>query len=499
MILLGENNIMLKNFISKAKESRLDSIKNFTALILKPKLNKEELDDYIKEHDINFWEITRVISMLYKYPKLLIWINKWVNTNRYPNFTLSDFIMTMRYIMQENNIFGQRYIYYHKSKENKFPLELQIMNLLNNYFQEKYNLYFNWDELKFYYKLFLIQKITNNDIIDIDILFNQRKTINIVDLDDRQSDNIVLKQKITENVGKLIEQQNQESAFLFNYNGTLQGLKLDICDIKCKLYKNNIIKIEGNIQENELTDVMIINLTQNKKFNSISNSLIRQQIDLFPKSVKWVMVNLICCQLKSKTQIGSDELINKQLGLCNNLFNQIKNNFPAKLYLLVGNAWNYYLHKDPIDGINDEYAYIYPDEVSTPELKQKAVEQWKNIQDYLINKPKKKEVILEESVNPKEKVPAKKVINDKDLLLLTVEEIDEKHVLCIYTDKQGNKICIEKPNIIVGKVTYNNYNECSILKEGITEDIKLNRKQKNILNSELKKAMQKLKNVDISK
>lgn len=472
------------NNIIKYKPSYFEGLKKLTKYIIDDKITDDKLSEFINKYNLDNNIIKRILTLIYNNPNIIIYINKYMNNLYDKNPDLIDFIKTFRYILKSNNILNSKYIHYHKSTENKIQIQQQILNLLSEYFPDM-----NFHELKFFYKLYLINKITNDDIIELDLLLhNNEQTIKI------SPDNINIKdiKKETDiSVQELINNQNKISSFLDKYNNDLKNIKLNQCDKNCKLYLNNFVNIEGskNILDIGPIDLLIINLFpsfDDYKSKQIfkNDNFIRQQINTFPENKKWLLINLIMCCSKNKISIGNDHDVNNMIYNCSSICSKILNDFPCEKKILIG---------------EDVYKYIINDN----NYKENLGNEINNcfiINDFSLSKSQKNKKINEEIWvkinNYLKNIPNNHLNNISDRrYLLDIRELNPEEILIITTDELGNKYYEKKPNKVKGYVRNTDYIDCNIISDDIDIEFPMNKVQKNKLSLLLKEKINKLKEI----
>ena len=484
--------------IKKVKSNYFDGLKKLVSYVVKPKLTKDELTSFLDQYKLDNTIIKRLLTMTYSMPNLIIYFNKYMN-NLYLEPDLVDFIFSFRYVLQMNNSLYAKYIHYHKSNVNKFPLQLEIMELFKKYFETRYNLYLNYHELKFLYQLFLVGHITQTDVIDIDLLVNNNQRTIKID-DDFQLERDECDKRIDITVQELINNQNKLPSFLIDYNGKLHQLKNDNCN-NCKLLNNKFINIDGNISHQCELDLMIINLFSNnddllKNKILTSPNLVRTNIDLFPSHINWLLINQICCCSKNKSELGKNIEVSQLIEKCgHNIVNTIISEFPSRKYAIIGEElFNKYIkskysdfnYNDYIGTEVDNY-FIFSDNTKNQTHKQKNDKLWSRVQEYLRA--------------PREKITQIKSIKSNDsskkdsgkLYLLSVKELSNDVILMIYTDETGNKVYRKEKYKMTSYLKTRDFKECDIITDQVDQEFSMTKLQKTKLNNLLRNKTKELK------
>lgn len=484
--------------IKKVKPNYFDGLKKLVSYVVKPKLTKDELTSFLDQYKLDNTIIKRLLTMVYNMPSLIIYFNKYMN-NLYLEPDLVDFIFSFRYVLQANNSLYSKYIHYHKSNVNKFPLQLEIMELFKKYFETRYNLYLNYHELKFLYQLFLVGHITQTDVIDIDLLVNNnQRTIKIDDDFQLERDERDKQTDIT--VQELINNQNKLPGFLIDYNGKLQQLKNDNCN-NCKLLNNKFINIDGNISHQCELDLMIINLFSNNDDllkNKILTppNLVRTNIDLFPSHINWMFINQICCCSKNKSELGKNAEVSQLIESCGqNIVNTIISDFPSRKYVIIGEElFNKYIkskysdfeYNDYIGTKIDNY-FIFSDNTRNQTHKQKNEKLWSRVQEYLRAPREKITQIKSIKANDSSKKESGK------LYLLSVKELSNDVILMIYTDENGNKVYRKEKYKMTAYLKTRDFKECDIITDQVDQEFSMTKLQKTKLNNLLRNKTKELK------
>ena len=487
-----------KNNIKRIKPNYFEGLKKLVSYIVKPNLTKDELIFFLDKYKLDNTIIKRLFTMVYNMPNLIIYFNKYMN-NLYLEPDLIDFIYSFRYVLQSNNSLYSKYIHYHKSTVEKYPLQMEIMNLFKAYFETRYDLYLNYSELKFLYQLFLIGHITQTDVIEIDLLINNnQQTIKLED--DFQLERCERDKCTDITVKELIESQNKLSSFLLDYNGKIQQLKIDKCN-NCKLINHKLIDIDGNISNQCELDLMIINLFSNdtdllKNKILSSPNMVRTNIELFPPYINWMLVNQICCCPKNKSELGKNSEVLDIIEHCdNNIVQNILSDFPSRKYVIIGEElFNKYIKSKYTDFEYDNYIgteidnyFILSDNTRSLSHKQKNEKLWERIQKYL-KSPREKTTQI---VTTKQNNFSKK--NNEKLYLLSIKELSDDTILLIYTDCRGNKVYRKEKNKMSSFIKTCDFKECNIIADSVNCEFTMTKMQKNKLNNLLRNKTRELK------
>lgn len=510
---------MTESNIIKVQNNFIEGLNKFNGLLTKNVLDLDGLRLVIEKYKFDQFIIRRLISYMYNYPNILIYLNKYLNYLGIAQCNLIEFIRSYRYILQCNGVLDSRRFYYLKSSAYKDELQMKIINLLDQYFVERFDIHFNYKELLFFYDLYLNGIITNQDIYDVDLLVNNNnKTINLGEFKPEKNQESV-------SINKLIRQYNDTSKGVELINNEIHKRKSEQCQ-DCQYFGRELVPFDGNIQDVNNIDVLLINLHPDlldlkEKRTFREKSIIRQNIALFPKNIKWLLVNLIPCVFKSKSELGEkvNDIVEYVSNGCHKVvLDYIKKNIKPKLVILVGEeCTSVLLPAAKFDNTlgqltEDKYISVYhPNSMKHPKTKIRGNVHWENIQelvkslssssDEFVSEPpkpaagKEKPKVIEEDIIPepiKLNKPNKK--DKKKLLLLDVKEIEGgKTVLIILTDEQGNKYYEKKRNITTGYIKNSSFKDCDILADSVDVEFSMSKMDKLKLMKLLREKMSKLK------
>ena len=510
---------MSKGDVIKVQNNFIEGLKKFDGVLTKNVLDLDGLKFIIEKYKIEQIIIRKLISYMYNYPNILIYLNKYLNYLSIAQCDLVDFIKAYRYILQCNGVLDSRCFYYMKSTTCKDTHQMNIINLLDKYFIERFNIYFNYKELLFFYNLYLNEIITKQDIYEIDLLVNNNeKTIDLGDFEPE-------KKKESISVNKLIKQYNDSSQGIDLINNEIYKRKLEHCQ-NCQFFGKELVPFDGNVININNIDVLMINLYPDlsdlkEKRTFRETSIIRKNISLFPENIKWAIVNLIPCAFKSKSEIGENTESIKEyvINNCNVVLDYIKKNLNPKLVILIGEECssiflpNINFADELGQLIEEKYVPVFhPSSLRNPKAQVRGKSHWENIQKIVKSlstsmndseqqsnsaAEKEQSKIIEEDVilepvDVKKYEPKKS--DKKKLLLLDVKEIENgKSILIILTDEQGNKYYQKKKNIINGYVKTTSFKECDILTDSVDMEFIMNKNEKMKLIKLLREKMLRLK------
>ncbi len=491
--------------IKKIQLNFLDFLKQLTGY-LNNTISLEKIIEIINKHEVEkTFLFKRLFAYNYNTPYLIWYINKYMNDKyQFYNYDIKNYLSSFRFIMQSNNI---KKLYFFKANDFKDNNKYIIKNLLKEYFLYVHNKFLNNLELNHLYLLFCKQEISLNQIEKINKLINGEKSnLNI----DQDLLNSFIKQDVKDNKNEINNYINyqltkQYSENIFNFILKLNELKKnsESCQ-KCKLFNNNLISFDTNIDDLGEVDFMFIglnsdkeSLTYNKVFFEEFNQKIREQMFNFDKNIKWVMCNIIQCNVNYIVDIGkTDKQILTFNKNCSQFINLIIENFPAKIYIPIGkHPMNYFnipgtitQNSGKINKINNKIfiPMINPKSFEKNEFTNLPVfnNTWDIIyqisnklsQKYnavnldtqeIQNIPKANPIIEDKKSNiiNKYNISSDKIINEitSNLTYFDSVNLDGNTILNIYIDENSQKFYKLEEFKIPIYIKNKNYNECNML------------------------------------
>lgn len=497
--------------VIKEKTNFFDGLNKFNGLLTKNVFDEESMRFVMDKYNLGSFMLKRLFSYMYNYPWIITYLNKYMNYLGIGSCGLIEFIKSYRYILACNGVLDSRSFYYLKSSDKKDDLQMKIISLLDRYFSEIYKLNFSYKELLFYYDLYLNGVITNQEIYEIDMLLNNNsKTINLPDFQPQKSNDRPIP------VSKLIKRFTESSRGVDFVNNEIYKKKIELCK-ECQYFGREIVPFDGNIDNINNIDVLLVNLNPDlndlrEKRTFKENSIVRQNIALFPKDVKWLLVNLSPCSFKSKSELGKNtDEIKDHLNGCNRVvLDFINNNLKPKITILIGQeAASAFLPAAEFEEslgnlVHDRYvSVLHPNSMRQTKAQIRGKKYWENVQE-LVENLQQKEIlpkpaaVKEDRAIPKpensEPVAIEKVKKKDKLLLLDVKEIEDgKSVLLVFTDEDGNKHYDKRRNATSGYIKESNFKECSILTDSVDIEFTMTKMEKLKLNKLLREKMAKLK------
>lgn len=500
---------MAESNIIKTKPNFIDGLNKFNKLLTRNSFDADSIRIIIDKYGFDGFLIRRLISYVYNYPWVLTYLNKYLNYLGVASCDLMEYIKTFRYILLCNGILDTRRFYYLKSSAEKNDIQKKIIDLLDKYFSEIFDLNLNYKELLFYYNLYLNGIITNQDIYEIDLLINNNsKTINLPDFKPDLEKNKPV------SVNTLIKRFSESSRGIDFINNEIYKRKNENCE-SCRYFGREIVPFDGNIIDINNVDVLIVNLNPDlndlkEKRTFRENSIIRQNISLFPKNVYWLLINLSPCVFKSKSELGKDiDEIKEHLIGCNKIvFDFIQQNIKPKLTILIGReVESVFLPSIEFEETlgrltnNKFISALHPNSMKQVKSQINGKKSWESVQHVISdfftssNDDKSIQTISKEENNQQQnQVVIEKIKKNDQLLLLDVKEIEGgKSVLLIFTDEEGNKHYEKKRNITTGYIKESKFKNCSVLTDSVDVEFTMTKMEKIKLTKLLREKMAKLK------
>lgn len=505
-----------KNVI-KIKTNFIDGLNKVNKLLTGNTFDEESFKFILEKYKFTkSFLIKKLYSYMYNYPWIITYFNKYMNYLGIVSSDINDFIKSYRYILLSNGVLDSRRFCYIKMSAGKDDLQSKIIDLFDKYFFEQFDMKFNYKELLFYYNLYLNGIITNQDIYEIDLLLNNNsKTINLPDFSPEES-----KEKPI-SIDKIIKQYRDSSRGVDFINNEIHKRKVKLCS-NCQYYGREVVPFDGNAKDINDIDVLIINLFPDlndlkEKRTFRERTIVRENISLFPKDIKWLLVNLTPCAFKSKSELGKDvDEISDHLNGCNKIvLDFIKTNINPRFVVLIGQeAASAFI---PIDDfanslgnlIDDKYiSVLHPNSMKQIKTQARGKKYWENVQNLLKNYVKSKttaavpskpaagseesKLVQTEQQTVVIEKPSNK-INNKYLLLDVKEIEDGNSVLLIFTDENGNKHYEKKRNVTTGYIKDSTFKDCSILSDSVDIEFSMTKMEKFKLIKLLREKMAKLK------
>ena len=503
----------LKNIVHYQKPDFLEGLKKFTDLLIRKNMKVEDLRTVADKYDLSSGIIRRLLSYVCGWCGTLIYLNTHLN-DLWRDYELVEWCQAFRVVLETNGLLDSRKFMYIRSADNRNENQEKIIRLLERYFSEVFGWEPTYSELQHYYNLWTVGAISNEEIYEVDTLLNEgRQTIQLPDF--------VAPKKSEEKISysKLIARMKDTPTAIGRLNDLFHQTKLKTC-VGCRMFGNPLVPIDGNISEDsEDIDVLIVNLVssaEEAKQKQIfkEGGFVRQQIEMFPKGCRWLVVNLIPCAVRSKSEIGKTQDIRDQIKMCSAVLEETIGRLKPKVSLLVGEeVFQTYLgvgsaaakFKDSLGKIL-EGQYIGlpgPAGMRGPQLQQLGKEAWASALHHVFSAaappPPPQEEEKETKNNPPpekpKKQPKKKAVDPtkEDLLLLDVRELSDGDILLIYTDSEGNKVYDRRKNLQTAYVKNKDFKECNIITSEVDFEFQMNRGQKIKLNALLRKKMAELK------
>ena len=399
---------MAESNVIRARTNIIEGFNKLNHAITRPSLDIEIIEGILDKYKFtSSFIIKRLYTYMYNFPWIITYFNKYMNYLGISSCSLVEFIRSFRYVLLCNGVLDSRRFYFMKMAAGKDDLQMKIIDLLDRYFLEQFNERFNYKELLFFYNLYLNGVIGNQEIYDIDLLMNNgSKTISLPDFSPENSE----KKPIS--IDRLIKQYSESSRGVDFINNEVYKKKLETCE-GCQYRGREIVPFDGNIKDVNDVDVLIVNLNPDlndlrEKRTFREKSIVRQNISMFPKNAKWLLINLVPCAFKGKSEIGKDfDEVREQLSLCNKVvLDVVKKHIKPKITILIGQeAASAFLPAAVFEetlGVLSEGQYVsvlHPISMRNAKAQIKGKKYWESVQK-LVSGLEKESVPEEREIEP---------------------------------------------------------------------------------------------------
>ncbi|MFW6219567.1 MAG: uracil-DNA glycosylase family protein [bacterium] len=476
---------MAKSNIHKKTKNYLSFLKILTRWLGNKKRDPEFIKNVIDKYDIDNNIMRRILMYVINTPHVQWYCNKYLNNkfdfNRYDTY---DLLFSLVHIMDINKCNESKKFFFSKASDFKDTLRYPLKKLLKEYFETIHYRYYNDNELNFLYKLYMMGEINQKELIDIDILLNNKQSIKFPE---NQQESLIT--TASGNIETSDPYPNiPDNILQFMYN--LQNKKLSECK-NCPLYDRSMVVFDTNLEDFGELDILFIGLNpgrdeaqQGRPFIGPSGQEIRNIISKFPKSVKWGITNFIMCFTSNKTEIeklaGSVEELQNN---CNPFVREIFTNFPTKNIVAVGGdaLARFNITQDKISQASGNLYKIADTVNLIPLIHPSSLIRSRNRYQGIFDKSSQNIINLFknkiQTTNNNQKDISKNnnsipntslsIIQEsditEDLTFFDSRELSNNKILLIYIDQKGQKKYIVKDYKFQFYVKNGNWNECSMI------------------------------------
>lgn len=325
------------NITKKKAPSYINALKAMTNWFFNKNRKKDELDKIIEIYDIDNNITKRFLLYCYNTPHLVWYINRYLNhLYNFNRFNTSDLLFSLTYLLDVNRITRKSVpdtLLYLKSTELNDKNKAKIKELFEEYFSRLYDKEYNQTELNFFYDLVNLNKISFDDIAQIDKHINSGKTtFTIEDValpNSPRVNNFVLDiyRELPTGIKTFCDQAKQ-------YILSRQECK------GCELFGKPTVILDTNMDDGGDVDIIFFGLNPGteeveigKTFVGKAGKILRERMSLIPAHIKWVISNVILCHTRNESEIKNPDDVKSR---CRELVEGIRQTFPAKIIVPLG-------------------------------------------------------------------------------------------------------------------------------------------------------------------
>ena len=450
----------------------------------------------------------RSIAQLLMYPKIISYINKWMN-HRFVFNSISpeDWFKTIMIVCRAMGICNTNQLYYSKFKQNERD---NFIKLIISYNKEVNNIPLNNAELN---SLFILYK---HGIISDEYLNNMRDIltgkVKKSNEEPNSTNQFNLHQSMVPGTKKdaVSEIRTVESLSsdmqLFTTNAIGYINARSVCK-QCEMNNRNVVIIDTNIKSTQPVDLMFIGFnpsiadSKNKLpfsggpeavlFHRILQPLVKKY------NLTYVLSNFVMCPNKLNGQFKNKR---KVIQNCDQMLDEVVSKFKPKLKVIVGTEGSKIIGAKggitKLNGniVNDAFILMDPQAVIINKNKLKQFQEgWMKLEEILIETQSKAAV----NITPANlSLPEDKIITTitNDLTLFDVKQLGDK-VVYIMLDKRGvKKYLIENVSfpVFIKKGTYS---DCVNFTNSVDAVLMCSEQDRKTLNSKLYREINKCERI----
>jgi uracil-DNA glycosylase len=457
----------------KSKEKSLYQMKLMSGYIISQDvrlLNRLCLEQEItKSNALKY----RAISHLVPYPKILWYINKYLNN--WFDIDSSDFRMflfTISCICKQHRIDNLNKLFF-----TKFKIEetAEFISLLNKYYEQLELGTLSNGEISAYLHLYKAGIITEAIISRMDFLINGSDKAPVIVTNTFTPNVINIKNSDCLSFDKL-------PIKIKEYCSMVTGYIKSKC-VGCQLYKKTPIILDTNLQDLGPVDILILGYSPNDNeissglpFTNNSGQIFRKYLmPLIQKyNLSYIFTNCILCTTNDGQEISKlSDVIKK----CKPIVDEIRRNFPTKLTIIVGNESKTSVGiKGPISKCNGEIidGYFITLDPATISNNSKTLLKFENtFQKLDIKLSELKVVNLETELEDLQtdvtiNLPPDKIITrfTNDLTLFDIKLINENVIYIMKNENGQKKYLIEKFSMPI-YLKHGEYKDCHLIESNV--------------------------------
>lgn len=326
-----------KGNITKKKTNYLTGLKGITNWVFNKNRKKEELEFLIEKYELDNNIVKRFLLYTYNTPHITWYINKYLNhLYHFNRFDTVNLIYSFIYLLDVNRVSRKSIpdsLLYLKNTELADKNKAKIKELFEEYFGRLFDKEYNQTELNFFYDLVNLNKITFDDIAQIDKHINSGKTtFTIEDValpNSPRVNNFVLDiyRELPPGIKTFCDQAKQ-------YILSRQECK------GCELFGKPTVILDTNMNDGGDVDIIFFGLNPGteeveigKTFVGKAGKILRERMSLIPAHIKWVISNVILCHTRNESEIKNPDDVKAR---CRELVEGIRQTFPAKIIVPLG-------------------------------------------------------------------------------------------------------------------------------------------------------------------
>ena len=382
-----------------------------------------------------------------------------------------------------------------------------IKKLLKNYFKTINGKTYNEIELNFFYDLFLLNVISDVDLMKIDQLLNDGKsTIKI----ETFSKPIIQNENVIETQNNVSFEEKTFSEKIQSFINNVKNYKKERKQCRnCGLFNSKIVVLDTNINDIKPVDIAFFGLnpgkTESEKdlpFVGVSGKKLREKISLLPNNISWIISNIIMCYTNNEKEIPKEAYIN-----CQEMFKNMCEAFPAKYYVFFGNS------ASKLAGINESITkasgkiynnkiipIIHPSSLRS----EKMINIWNKSFETVFNLFKSNENINVRNFNTNDtndtfykNIPKNKIITNitEDLTFFDVKQLQNNKIVKIFIDKNGEKKYLFEDYFLTLNVKNSNFKDCNMISDSVDYVVKYKGSNKYYISKLLHDQLEQIKNV----
>lgn len=455
---------------SSTVNKSLDNLKLLTNYLISDK--DINITSLLTDSNSNSYKY-RLISYFLKYPKIVIYINNFLNdlyTIDNLKYTLSEWLYSFKLICKYNNIKSVSQLYITKfkpAKRNSFKNEVKKYELEIN------DKILSEDELNELYRLYSLKIFSDEDLEEIKVI-NDGK------------DNKTAKIPFAINVPSQTKDEtvNLASPILSFNNKLTDYIKNKISCKNCPLYSSPKYPVYSNLEkETDQLDFIIVGEFPSKEDFIEDHRYVKALLEKY--NLKYLATNLVLCKPFNNEIPNANKTINN----CKDVTNQVYKNFKSNYKILIGtNPKKYFNIKAPMTKVNGELindCFILASQNYIAQHKIGLIQLDSFLEKY--SKDKISRLNIEEAAIKSSDITFN---NDlKDYTLFDIKINNEQLVYILIENKTGNKKYITENISYPVYIKKGTFRDCDYFVDNCDFVTYLSKSQKMMLTQQLKRQL----------